>query len=33
MANIIDYVQWRGDIPLSQVPFGGIDALIHSYLS
>ena len=33
MANIIDYVQWRGDIPLSQVPFGGIDALILSYLS
>ena len=33
MANIIDYVQWRGDIPLAQVPFGEIDALILSYLS
>ena len=28
MANTIDYVQWRGDIPLSQVPVGWIDALI-----
>lgn len=33
MANIIDYIQWRGDIPLGQVPFSGIDALILSYLS
>lgn len=33
MANIIDYVRWRGDIPLSQVPFGEIDGLILSYLS
>ena len=33
MANIIDYVQWRGDIPLAQLPFGEIDALILSYLS
>ena len=33
MANIIDYVQWRGDIPLGQVPFSEIDALILSYLS
>lgn len=33
MANIIDYVQWRGDIPLAQVPFGAVDALVLSYLS
>ncbi|MGN0990639.1 MAG: Mbeg1-like protein [Candidatus Ventricola sp.] len=33
MANIIDYVQWRGDIPLNQVPFGAVDALVLSYLS
>ena len=33
MANIIDYIRWRGDIPLNQVPFGEIDALILSYLS
>lgn len=33
MANIVDYVQWRGDIPLAQVPFGAVDALVLSYLS
>lgn len=33
MANIIDYVLWRGDIPLSQVPLGEVDALVLSYLS
>lgn len=33
MANMIDYVLWRGDIPVSQVPLGPIDALILSYLS
>lgn len=33
MANIIDYIEWRGDIPLDQVPFGEIDGLILSYLS
>jgi len=33
MANIIDYVLWRGDIPFSQVPFGEVDALVLSYLS
>ena len=33
MANIIDYVRWRGDIPLSQVPLGEVDALVLSYLS
>jgi len=33
MANIIDYVQWRGDIPLSQVPLCAVDALVLSYLS
>jgi len=33
MANMIDYVQWRGDIPLGQVPLGAVDALILSYLS
>ncbi len=33
MANIIDYVQWRGDIPLAQVPLCAVDALILSFLS
>jgi len=33
MANIIDYVRWRGDIPFEQVPFGAVDALVLSYLS
>lgn len=33
MANIINYVQWRGDIPLDQVPMNEVDALVLSYLS
>lgn len=33
MANIIDYIAWRGDIPLDQVPLGEVDALILSYLA
>jgi len=30
---MIDYIKWRGDIPLAQVPFGEVDALILSYLA
>lgn len=33
MANILDYIQWRGDIPVSNLPVGEVDALILSYLS
>ena len=33
MANIIDYVRWRGDIPLEQVPLNAVDALVLSYLA
>ena len=33
MANIIDYVLWRGDIPVSQVPLGEVDALVLGYLA
>jgi len=33
MANIIDYVLWRGDIPFAQVPLCAVDALVLSYLS
>ena len=30
MANILDYLQWRGDIPFYADPFNEIDALILS---
>ncbi len=33
MANIIDYLEWRGDIPFSQVPLNEIDSLILSRIS
>ena len=33
MANMIDYIHWRGDIPVCQVPLGEVDALILSYLT
>lgn len=33
MANILDYVEWRGDLTLEQAPFGDIDGLILSWLS
>ena len=33
MADLFDYLDWRGDIPLSQVPFGPVDNLILSTLS
>lgn len=33
MANIIDYLMWRGDIPFSQVPLNEIDSLILSRIS
>ena len=33
MANIVDYIAWRGDIPLTQVPLGEVDSLILAYLS
>jgi hypothetical protein len=33
MANIIDYIGWRGDIPLSFCPFNDIDALILCQIS
>ena len=28
MADMFDYLDWRGDIPFSQVPFNKIDALL-----
>ena len=33
MANLFDYVNWRGDIPFSQVPVNQIDALMFAQLS
>lgn len=33
MANLFDYVNWRGDITFDQVPFNVIDALMLSHLS
>lgn len=32
MANIIDYIKWRGDISFSQMPLNEIDSLIFSEL-
>lgn len=33
MANILDYLAWRGDITLAQSPFNPVDSLILSVLS
>ena len=32
MANIMDYIKWRGDLTFSQDPPNGVDALIFSTL-
>ena len=32
MGNIIDYIKWRGDLPLSKISFNDIDLLILSEL-
>ena len=33
MANVFDYIQWRGDLTFSQSPPNGVDALIFSGLA
>ncbi len=33
MANLIDYLTWRGDVPLGAVPFNEVDNLILSQFS
>ncbi|MBQ3952003.1 MAG: hypothetical protein II668_05510 [Oscillospiraceae bacterium] len=33
MADIIDYLKWRGDLPFSADPFNDVDNLILSELS
>lgn len=32
-ANLFDYLDWRGDLSLEQVPFGPVDALVLSTMS
>ena len=32
-ANILDYLDWRGDLPFSAAPFCEVDNLIFSMLS
>ncbi len=33
MANIMDYIRWRGDLPFSKDPVNGVDALVFSSLA
>lgn len=33
MANIFDYMEWRGDLDLTQDPFNEVDSLILSTVS
>lgn len=33
MGNILDYLNWRGDLSLAQAPFGPVDALVLAVLS
>lgn len=33
MANILDYLDWRGDLPMHEQPFNPVDALILAQLS
>ena len=33
MANMFDYLNWRGDLPLSASPFNEVDNLILAHLS
>ena len=33
MANILDYLDWRGDLTLAQDPFNEVDNLILAELS
>lgn len=33
MSNILDYLRWRGDIPIEQSPFNDVDNLILARLS
>ncbi len=33
MANVLDYLDWRGDLPFSRDPFNEVDSLIFSTLA
>ena len=33
MANLLDYLDWRGDLPLDRGPFNEVDNLILAELS
>jgi len=33
MANLFDYVAWRGDISFDTIPFNKLDALLLSHIS
>lgn len=33
MANMTDYIKWRGDVGMDKIPFGEVDALILCQLS
>ena len=33
MANLLDYLDWRGDLTLDQAPFNEVDNLILAELS
>ena len=33
MSNLMDYLDWRGDLPLTVSPFNEVDALILAELS
>ena len=33
MGNLLDYLAWRGDLPLERDPFNSVDALLLSCLS
>ena len=33
MTNLFDYLAWRGDLTLSQIPFGNVDSLLLSVLA
>lgn len=33
MSNILEYLRWRGDLPLTSIPLGEVDGLILSQLS
>ncbi len=33
MANLFDYIDWRGDLPFEQVPLNQIDALMFAHIT